>query len=165
MAKPAKKTHAMRVLESRGISYTATTYDDSAAFHTADEAAALLGVPADAVYKTLVVMREGQPRAKPLIVMLPSDAQLDLKRLAAAVGEKSLRMATQREAEQLTGMQVGGISVLGFKRPVGDVYLDERARTMETVHISAGERGTDISLRTEDLVKVSGAVYVVTNGS
>jgi Cys-tRNA(Pro)/Cys-tRNA(Cys) deacylase len=73
-------------------------------------------------------------------------------------------MATQREAEQLTGMQVGGISVLGFKRPVGDVYIDERARTVETIHISAGERGTDISLRTEDLVAVSGAQFVSTGG-
>jgi Cys-tRNA(Pro)/Cys-tRNA(Cys) deacylase len=162
MAKPAKKTHAMRVLESRGIPYTATTYDDGGTFHSAEEAAALLGVPVAAVYKTLVVMREA-PRAKPLIVMLPSDAQLDLKRLAAAVGEKSLRMATQREAEQLTGMQVGGISALGLKRPVGDVYIDERARVLETVHVSAGERGTDIALQTADLVAASGAEYVATS--
>ena len=161
MAKPAKKTHAMRVLESRGIPYTATTYDDAGEFHSAGEAAAMLGVPLEAMYKTLVVMREAS-RGRPLIVMLPADAQLDLKRLAAAVGEKSLRMATQREAEQLTGMQVGGISVLGLKRPVGDVYIDERARGLETIHISAGERGTDISMRTADLVALSGARYAST---
>ncbi len=64
--------------------------------------------------------------------------------------------------EQLTGMQVGGISVLGLKRPVGDVYIDERARGLETIHISAGERGSEIALRTADLVAISSATYVVT---
>jgi Cys-tRNA(Pro)/Cys-tRNA(Cys) deacylase len=162
MATPQKKTHAMRLLESRGIAYTATTYDTGGTFHTAEDAAALIGVPLSEVYKTLVVMREGA-RVKPIIVMIPSGDQLDLKRLAAAVGEKSLRMATQREAEQLTGMQVGGISVLGLKRPIGDVYIDERAEELEMIHVSAGERGTDISLRVADLIAVSGASFVATS--
>ena len=148
------------LLDAKGIPYTATVYDADAEFHSADEAATILGVSLDAMYKTLVVLREGA-RSRPIIVMVPSDTQLDLKMLAQSLGEKKLRMATQREAEQLTGMQVGGISVLGLKRPAAfDIFIDERARTLETIHISAGERGIEIALRTADLVALTGAKYV-----
>lgn len=155
-----RKTNAMRLLDAKRIPYTATVYDESGAFHSAEEAAIMLGAPLSAMYKTLVVLREGQPRARPIIVMIPSDADLDLKLLAAAVGEKKLRMTTQREAEQLTGMQAGGISVLGLQGRQFDVFLDERARDLETIHVSAGERGIEIALRTTDLVALSGAKYV-----
>jgi Cys-tRNA(Pro)/Cys-tRNA(Cys) deacylase len=156
----ARKTHAMRVLGAKGIPYTAIEYDPAGEFHPAEEAAAILDVPLAAMYKTLVVLREA-PRSRPLIVMVPSDSQLDLKVLAQALGEKKLRMATQREAEELTGMQVGGISVLGLKRPAAfDVLIDERARDLATIHISAGERGIEIALHTADLVSLSGARHV-----
>jgi Cys-tRNA(Pro)/Cys-tRNA(Cys) deacylase len=150
----------MRLLEARGVPYTATIYDASAEFHSAEEATAILGVPPASMYKTLVVLRE-DARARPMIVMTPSNSQLDLKLLAQALKEKKLRMATQREAERLTGMQVGGISVLGLKRPAAfDVFIDERARDLETIHVSAGERGMEIALRVADLIVVSGAKYV-----
>lgn len=155
-----RKTQAMRALDARGIEYTATTYDIAADFHSAEEAATILGVPLEAIYKTLVVLRE-TPRSRPIIVMIPSDSQLDLKLLAHSLGEKRLRMATQREAEQLTAMQVGGVSVLGLKRPSGfDVFIDQRVQTLQTIHISAGERGIEIALKTTDLVAVCGAKYV-----
>jgi Cys-tRNA(Pro)/Cys-tRNA(Cys) deacylase len=151
----------MRVLDARGIPYAATAYDERGDFHTAEEAAGILGLPLHAMHKTLVVLREADPRHRPLVVMVPSDAQLDLKTLASAVGEKKLRMATQREAEQLTGMKVGGISVLGLKHPATfDVYIDERARDLETIHISAGERGVELALRTADLVAATSARFV-----
>ncbi|MEK7247618.1 MAG: aminoacyl-tRNA deacylase [Chloroflexota bacterium] len=154
------KTQAMRTLDAKGIPYTAAVYDTDAEFHSAGEAAGILGVPLDAMYKTLVVLREGV-RSRPIIVMIPSDTQIDLKALAQSLGEKKLRMATQREAEQLTGMQVGGISVLGLKRPAAfDILIDERARMLNSIHISAGERGIEISLSTADLVALTGAKYV-----
>ena len=150
----------MRALDAKGIEYTATVYDTAAEFHSAEEVAAILGVPLDAMYKTLVVLREGA-RSRPIIVMVPSDAQLDLKALAQGLGEKKLRMATQREAEQFTGMQVGGISALGLKRPAAfDIFIDERARMLDTIHVSAGERGIEIALKTGDLVALTGAKYV-----
>ena len=155
-----EKAHAMRVLEARGIEYSATVYDASGAFHSGEEAAALVGAPPDAVYKTLVVMREGVPHARPLLVMVPSALQLDLKLLAKATGDKKLRMATQREAERLTGMQAGGISALGLRRPGFAIMLDERARSLDRIHISAGVRGVDIELRVDDLVAVTGARFV-----
>src|SRR5262245_16229354 len=101
------KTNAARLLEARGIPHRVRVYDAARAFHSADEAAALLGVTGDSVLKTLVVLREGSARAKPLLVLVPSDRQLDLRRLGRALGEKRLRMASQREAERLTGLKVG----------------------------------------------------------
>lgn len=159
MAK-AEKTHAMRVLEAKGVPYRATIYDPAGAFHPAEDAAALLGVPTEAVYKTLVVVRESAGRARPLMVMLPAASQLDLKLLAAATGDKKLRMATQREAEQLTGMRAGGISALGLKKPIFDILIDERARPLDRIHVSAGVRGIDLELAVDDLVHLTGARFV-----
>lgn len=159
----AAKTQAMRVLDARGIAYDVTVYDGTGAFHPGLEAAALLGVPAERVYKTLVVRREFGGRTRPIIVMVPAESAVDLRALAESIGEKRLRMATQREAESLTGMQAGGISVLGLRRPGAfDVYIDERARELETISISGGRRGFELRLATEDLVSLSGARFVRT---
>jgi Cys-tRNA(Pro)/Cys-tRNA(Cys) deacylase len=152
------KTHAMRVLDAKKILYTAKVYDDSGEFHAGTEAAALIGADAASVYKTLVVLREGDPRAKPILVMVPVASEVDLKTLASSIGAKKLRMAKQREAEDLTGMQVGGISALGLKQPARfDILLDESARTLARIHISAGARGIDLELAVADLLLATGA--------
>jgi Cys-tRNA(Pro)/Cys-tRNA(Cys) deacylase len=155
-----EKTHAMRVLEAKGVAYRATVYDTSGAFHSGEEAAALAGADPNAVYKTLVVLRDGQSRAKPLLVMVPATANLDLKLLAQATGDKKLRMSTQREAEQLTGMRAGGISALGLRKPGFDILIDEHARTLPEIHVSAGLRGVEIALAVADLAAVTGARFV-----
>lgn len=153
----------MRVLDARGIAYEVTVYDDSGAFHSGAEAAALLGVPAERVYKTLVVRRELGGRTRPIIIMVPAASTVDLRTLAQSTGDKRLRMATQREAESLTGMQAGGICVLGLRRPEAfDIFIDERARDLETISISAGRRGIELRLATADLVALSGARFVRT---
>jgi Cys-tRNA(Pro)/Cys-tRNA(Cys) deacylase len=153
-----EKTNAARQLEARGIPHRVTVYDASRAFHSADEAAALVGAPPEAVYKTLVVLREGgAPRAKPLLVLVASDRQVDLKGLAGALGAKRLRMATQAEAETLTGLRVGGISALALKPGAFEVVLDLPARALAAVHVSAGVRGADIELAVDDLIAVTGA--------
>jgi len=155
------KTHAMRVLDAKKIAYTAKVYDDSGEFHPGTEAAALIGADAATVYKTLVVLREGDARAKPMLVMVPVAAEVELKTLAASIGAKKLRMAKQREAEDLTAMQVGGISALGLKRPARfDVLLDESAHTLDRIHISAGQRGVDLEMAVSDLAAATGAVWV-----
>jgi Cys-tRNA(Pro)/Cys-tRNA(Cys) deacylase len=69
-------------------------------------------------------------------------------------------MATQKEAEKLTGMQVGGISALALQRHGFTILLDERAQALERVHISAGTRGMDIELAVRDLVAITGARFV-----
>lgn len=155
----AQKTHAMRMLDARGITYTVRTYDASGAFHSAEEAAALLGVDAASVYKTLVVLREASPRARPVMAIIPAAAQADLKSLARITGEKKMRMATQREAEHMTGMQAGGISALALQKPGFTVLLDESARALERIHVSAGARGVDLEIAVADFVSVTGAVF------
>jgi Cys-tRNA(Pro)/Cys-tRNA(Cys) deacylase len=151
-----KKTQAMRVLEARGIAYTAIEYDASGAFHSADEAAALLGVPAESVFKTLVALRDAAG-GRPLLVVAPSTSEVDLKAVARAAGEKRVRMASQKEAERLTGLQVGGISALALLDRRFDVLLDESARDWPAIHVSAGQRGMDIALSPDDFVAVAGA--------
>lgn len=160
-----EKTNAVRYLDARGVAYRATVYDATRAFHSAEEAAALLGTPAEAVYKTLVVLREGSPLAKPLLVLVPSDRALDPKRLARELGVKKVRMATRREAEALTGLQVGGISALAVRPGAFEVLVDRRARERARVHVSAGVRGTDLELAVTDLVAVTGARFVDAAGT
>jgi Cys-tRNA(Pro)/Cys-tRNA(Cys) deacylase len=150
----------MRALDARGIAYRMTAYDETGAFHSAEEAAALVGAAPESVYKTLVVMRDGDARAKPMMIMIASDRELDLKALARATGNKRLRMATQREAERLTGMQVGGISALGLRKPSFEILMDERARSLDQIHVSAGVRGVELAMRVDDLVAATGARFV-----
>ena len=158
MANP-EKTQAMRMLDAKRIAYTASVYDATREFHSAEEAAALLGASVDTVYKTLVVLREAAGRSRPLLVMAPSHRQVDLRLLAKSIGEKKLRMATQREAEALTGLQVGGISALALTNKPFAILLDESARALDRIHISAGQRGIDLELRVEDLIAVTNAKF------
>jgi Cys-tRNA(Pro)/Cys-tRNA(Cys) deacylase len=156
-----RKTHAMRSLDAKGIEYRAVEYDTTEAFHTGEEAANLVGVPAEFVYKTMVVIREGSSRGKPVLVMIPVSSQIDLKLLAQGLGEKKLRMATQKEAEKLTGLQVGGISALALRHPQQfEVLIDERAGLLERIHVSAGERGVDLEIAVKDLTTVTNARIV-----
>lgn len=149
-----EKTLAMKVLEGKKIPYNVVTFPDD--MHDAEAIAALLGVPAEVVYKTLVVMPPAAGR-KPLLVMVPADRQLDLKALAAALGAKKIRMATHREAEELTGLQVGGISALALLNRGFDVYLDESAGDKEAVYVSAGKRGINLKVPVAHLIKLTGA--------
>jgi Cys-tRNA(Pro)/Cys-tRNA(Cys) deacylase len=151
----APRTNAARLLESRGVAHRVRVYDAAGAFHSADEAAGLLGVPGASVLKTLVVVRDTPGRAKPLLVLVPSTRQLDLKRLGRALGEKRLRMATQREAERLTGLKVGGISALAVRAGAFEVLVDATAERWERVHVSAGVRGVDLELGVGDLLAVT----------
>jgi len=162
------KTNMMRLLDARKIAYRATVYDASGAFHDAVEAAALIGAPVESVYKTLVVLRDpsaslgaGVPgKTKPILVMIPAQREVDLKWLAKELGEKKLRMATHQEAEQMTGLQVGGISALALLNRGFEVCLDASAQALERVHVSAGARGVDIDVGVKDLIGVTRAKVV-----
>lgn len=156
----APKTNAARLLESRGVEHRVRVYDAAGDFHSADEAAGLLGVPGASVLKTLVVLRETTGRAKPLLVLVPSTRQVDLKRLGRSLGEKRLRMASQREAEQLTGLKVGGISALAVRAGAFEVLVDASAEGWERVHVSAGVRGVDLEVKVADLLAVTGGRMV-----
>lgn len=152
----APKTLAMKLLEGKKISYEAMTYPNT--LRDAEEVAAALNLPPTQVFKTLVVSRT--PPAKPILVMVPAGKQLDLKKLAKTVQEKKLKMATQREAEQLTGLQVGGISALAIINRGFAIYIDESANSLDQITVSAGQRGIQVTLSTRDLVKVTKARIV-----
>jgi Cys-tRNA(Pro)/Cys-tRNA(Cys) deacylase len=148
----AEKTLAMRYLEGKKIAYQVHEYP--AAERDAQSVAEEMGVPAAEVFKTLVVLR---PPKKPMLVMVPADGQLDLKKMAKAVGEKKVKMAAHNEAESLTGLQVGGISALALVNKGFAVFLDKSAESCTRIYVSAGQRGLDIQLAVKDLVKVTGA--------
>ena len=154
-----QKTNAMRALDQRKILYE--THEFSDAIRSADGVAATLGVPEMEVFKTLVVLPERKGR-KPMLVMLPASKVLDVRQFARAIGEKSVRMASQREAEQLTGLKVGGISALALLNKPFAVYLDASATTLAMLYVSGGQRGLDLHLRVADLIAVTGAVVVET---
>jgi Cys-tRNA(Pro)/Cys-tRNA(Cys) deacylase len=155
MTKKSDKTLAMRVLEGKKVPYQVLTF--SPEVHSADGVAEALGLPPEEVYKTLVVVR---PLGKPLLVMVPADHELDLKRLAKVVGEKKLKMATHREAEALTGLQVGGISALALLNKGFHICIMREAQELSHIVVSAGRRGVDVRLAVEDLIRVTGAKSV-----
>lgn len=155
-----QKTIAMKLLEGKRISYEGISYP--AHMRDAVEIAAELDVPPEQLFKTLVVLPPGKTgrAAKPLLVMMPANRQLDLKILARSVGVKKLQMATHAEAEKMTGLQVGGISALALINRGFAVYLHESAQAYEQIYVSAGQRGLDIKLAVADLVKVTRARFV-----
>src|SRR5512143_4206204 len=107
----------------------------------------MIGVSVDDVYKTIVVLREDKTR-KPLLVLVAAPREIDLKKLAASLGEKKLHMAKHDEAEKLTGLQVGGISALALLSKPFEVCLDHSALDFEHIHISGGQRGLDVQIGT-----------------
>jgi Cys-tRNA(Pro)/Cys-tRNA(Cys) deacylase len=119
------------------------------------EAAQYLKVAPELVYKTIVVTRE-KPR-KPILAVIPGPNQVDLKSLAAFLGEKKVYLPTEREAELLTGLQAGGISALALINQGFQVVLDASARVHAEIYISGGQRGLNILLPVEALVKLTNA--------
>lgn len=149
------KTNAMRALDARHIPYTTFTYADT--IHSAAEVAQLLGVSPERVYKTLVVLADADRR---LLVVTPGDHELDMRRVARAVGAKSARMALQRDAERLTGLKVGGISPLALLDKRFEVYIDDSVLAFDDLYINGGQRGINLCLRVADLIAVTGAQVI-----
>jgi len=144
-----------RLLDSRKIPYTA--YELSAEKHGAMETARLLDLEPASVFKTIVITRD-KPR-KPLLVVVPGPSNVDLKLLASALGEKKVYLPTEREAEQLTGLQAGGISPLALINKGFQIIIDESAQNYPEIHVSGGQRGLNIKLPVADLIKLTNARF------
>jgi Cys-tRNA(Pro)/Cys-tRNA(Cys) deacylase len=142
-----------RFLDSRKIAYH--VYETPAEKLGALETARFLNVPPELVFKTIVVTRE-KPK-KPLLAVVPGPWNVDLKLLAAALGEKKVHLPTEREAEQLTGLQAGGISPLALLNKGFQVVVDSSARQYPEIHVSGGQRGLNIRLEVADLIKLTNA--------
>ena len=151
-----------RLLDARKIPYT--IYELSAEKHGALETARLLDLEPASVFKTIVVTRDkptSSPKGKkPLLVVVPGPSNVDLKLLALALGEKKVYLTTEREAEQLTGLQAGGISPLALINKGFQVVIDISAQNYSAIHVSGGQRGLNIKLPVADLVKLTNARLV-----
>ncbi|HTX80377.1 MAG TPA: YbaK/EbsC family protein [Longilinea sp.] len=142
-----------RLLDNRKVAYTA--FEPPAEKLGALETAAFLKIDPDLIYKTIVVQRE-KP-GKPILAIVPGTAEVDLKRLAFAVGEKKLHLPTEREAERLTGLQAGGISPLALLNKGFQMVLDDSAQAHPQIHISGGQRGLIIRLPVASLIDLTQA--------
>lgn len=149
------RNNVTRLLDSRRIPYTA--YELPGEKLGALETARLLDVEPASVFKTIVVARD-KPK-KPLLALVPGPSNVDLKALAAALGEKKVHLPTESEAEQLTGLQAGGISPLALLNRGFQVIIDSSARNFQEIHVSGGQRGLNIKLPVDDLAKLTNACF------
>ena len=147
------KTNAMRVLDAKKVPYRIAHYGDEDTFHSAEEVAALIDLPAAQVFKTLVAL-PAKGNGKPILAIVPGDHELDLKALASSAREKKVRMASYTEAESLTGLRVGGISALALLSKQWKTFLDESANEWPEIAVSAGQRGVNLIVPVKGLVKV-----------
>jgi Cys-tRNA(Pro)/Cys-tRNA(Cys) deacylase len=145
-------TRTTGVLRKAGVEHRLLEYEyrseDAAAW-----AAEALEIEPERMFKSLVAVAGDRH----VFALLPASADLSLKRLASAAGAKHAQMAAPRDAERLTGYQVGGISPLGARRTL-PVFLDASAETFELICLNAGARGLIVELRTVDLVRLTKAV-------
>jgi Cys-tRNA(Pro)/Cys-tRNA(Cys) deacylase len=145
-----------RLLDSKKVAYK--MFELPAEKRGALETARLLGVDPELVYKTIVVVRE---RGKPILAVIPGPNHVDLKLLAAALGEKKLNLPTEREAEQVTGLQAGGISPLALINKGFQVVIDIAAQNRPEIHISGGQRGLNIRLPVKALTELTRARFAL----
>ena len=147
------KNNVTRLLDARKIPYA--VFELPPETRGALETARLLNLAPGSVYKTIVVTRE-KPK-KPLLVVVPGPNEVDLKLLAAFLGEKKVYLPTEREAEQLTGLQAGGISPLALLNKGFQVVLDASAREQTEIHVSGGQRGLNLRVPVDAFIRLTNA--------
>ena len=149
----AKGTRATKLLEQAGIAFTPVAYDyDTASRSRGLQAAQALGVQPEVVLKTLLALVDGRP----VCVIVPSDQDISMKRLAASFGGKSAQMMPPADAERITGYRIGGISPFGQSRHLPTV-LDARALGHSLVFVNGGQRGLQLRLDPASIVQVLNA--------
>jgi Cys-tRNA(Pro)/Cys-tRNA(Cys) deacylase len=142
-----------RLLDSKKIVYRSveTPAEKLGAVETAD----YLKVPPSMIYKTIVLLRE--KKGKSILAVVPGDLRVDLKSVAAILGEKKVTTATEKEAESLTALKVGGISALSLLNRGFEILLDESSANLEEFYISGGMRGLMIRMRVDDFQSITAA--------
>lgn len=148
------KTNAVRMVEEAQVPHQLHTYESDGPVD-GPHVAAMIGLPEEQVYKTLVA--QGKSNAYHVFV-LPVCCELDMKKAARAAGEKSVELIPVKSLQSVTGYVRGGCSPIGMKRKL-DIYLEEQAQLLETVTVSAGRIGLQVTLAPDDLCALSGARY------
>jgi Cys-tRNA(Pro)/Cys-tRNA(Cys) deacylase len=151
----ATKTNAARILDAAGIHYELREYTVDEDDLSAPRVAEKIGMPPEQVFKTLVARGD---RNGVLIACIPANAELDLKAISAASGNKKVELVAVKEVLGLTGYIRGGVSPIGTRKEY-PLYLDETAILWEVISVSAGMRGCQMILAPDDLVRVVHAQY------
>lgn len=147
------KTNVMRILDKARIPHQEYAYDHSDGKIDGVAVAQKMGQPLDQVYKTLVTKGTGREY---YVFVIPVAKELDLKAAARAVGEKSVEMIPVSSLLGVTGYIRGGCSPIGMKRPFPTV-VDSSCETQTALIVSGGKIGSQIALRTDDLLRLTGA--------
>ena len=147
------KTNAVRLLESLGVAHELREYQVDPEDLAAETVAAKIGMPPEQVFKTLVARGD---RNGICFAVVPGNAELNLKSLAAVSGDRKIELVSLKEVQPLTGYIRGGVTVLGAKKAY-PVYADETIQLWDRISISAGVRGTQIILAPEDYLRVTEA--------
>ena len=155
------KTNAMRILERKKISYISHTYDCGGEFSDGLSIAETLGEDPSSVFKTLVT--RGASKSY-YVFVIPVACELDLKKAARSVGEKSVEMIHVNEINSVTGYIRGGCSPVGMKKQFKTVFASQ-ADNIEKILVSGGKRGLQIELLPADLIAaVDGITADITMG-
>ena len=144
-----EKTNVMRILEQKKIPYTMHDYTESGAI-AGEDVARVLGENPDEVFKTLVTVGKSGGH---YVFVIPVECELQLKKAAQAVGEKSIEMIKSKELLPLTGYIHGGCSPIGMKKLFPTV-LDETAILYDTIFFSGGKVGYQVEVAPDDLLKL-----------
>lgn len=154
MSKKEVKTNAMRMLERQKISYTYETYECDE-FTDGTQVADKLGYEHNYIYKTLVTTGKS---GEHYVFVIPIDEEIDLKKAAKEVGEKSLEMLHLKELTKVTGYVRGGCTAIGMKKQFPTV-IQEDAKELSKIHVSGGKLGMQLTLSPLDLAKAANAKF------
>jgi len=147
------KTNAARQLDALCIAYELRSYEVDPDDLTAISVARKIGLPAEQVFKTLVTRTHD---GEHLFAVVPGDAELDLKKLAAVAGTRKVELAVLKDVEPLTGYVRGGVTVLAAKK-LFPAFADETIEIFDVISISAGQRGLQIILAPADYLRATNA--------
>ncbi|MFZ4578811.1 MAG: Cys-tRNA(Pro) deacylase [Myxococcota bacterium] len=146
------KTNAARLLDTLGVAYEIRTYEVDESDLSAPTVARKVGLPYEQVWKTLVVRGDGTV----YLAVVPADAELDLKALAVAAGERKVELAALKDVLPLTGYIRGGVTVLGCRKEY-PVFVDDTIDLIDRMAVSAGMRGAQLVLNPQDYLRVTKA--------
>ena len=149
-----KKTNAARLLDAKSINYDLVEYEVDENDLSATTLAKKIGENIEQIFKTLVLRGD---KTGVFVCVIPGNGEVDLKKAAKISGNKNCAMAHQKELLPLTGYIRGGCSPLGLKKAY-PIFIHESCQFFDFIFISAGQRGLQLKIKPQDLIKVSGAV-------